>query len=61
MLLRNSKFKGNANFQSLLKRARSAKGSDEYGYRQEMIELVETAQTLVPESYSTGYGIKGSK
>lgn len=59
MLLRNSKFKGQASFQSVLQRANNAKGSDQYGYRQEFIDLVEKAQTLVPETYSTGYGVKG--
>ncbi len=58
MLLRNSKFKGNANFQDVLQRAKAAKGTDEFGYRHELIELVEKAQTLVPETYSTGYGFK---
>jgi Ca-activated chloride channel family protein len=58
MLLRNSKFKGSASFDNVLSRARSAKGADQYGYNQELIDLVEKAKTLVPETYSTGYGFK---
>lgn len=61
MLLRQSQFKKDASFANALTRARSAKGADEYGYRQEFIELVEKAQTLAPETYSTGYGFKSEK
>ncbi len=61
MLLKNSKHKGNAAFESVLKRARSAQGKDEWGYRAEFIDLVQKGQTLVPETYSTGYGFKNAE
>jgi Ca-activated chloride channel homolog len=47
MLLRNSEFKSNSSFESVLRMARNAKGKDEEGYRTEFIKLVESAQALV--------------
>jgi Ca-activated chloride channel family protein len=44
LLLENSKFKGDASFDDVLKRARGAKGKDNEGYRAEFIRLVEAAQ-----------------
>ncbi len=61
MLLKNSKHKGNASFEDVLKRARAAQGKDEWGYRAELIDLVQKAQTLVPETYTTGYGFKNAE
>ena len=46
LLLKDSKFKGAASFESVLERARSAKGEDTEGYRAEFIRLVETAELL---------------
>ncbi len=46
LLLRDSKFKGNATYDDVLKNAKASKGKDRYGYRQEFIELVEKAQML---------------
>ena len=46
MLLRDSEFKGNASYESVLQKARLAKGKDEFGYRAEFIQLVEKAQLL---------------
>ncbi len=46
MLLRDSKFKGEANYKSILAMARSSKGKDEEGYRAEFIRLVEMAELL---------------
>ena len=46
MLLRHSEYKGNANYESVLRRAREAKGRDAGGYRGEFIRLVEKAQLL---------------
>jgi len=46
MLLRDSKFREQASFESLIARARSAKGKDEEGYRAEFIHLAETASLL---------------
>ncbi len=47
MLLRNSEFKANASFSSVLQLAKSAVSNDKEGYRSEFINLVETANTLV--------------
>jgi len=46
MLLRNSKFKGNATYQHAIALARQSKGKDTEGYRAEFIRLAETAQLL---------------
>ncbi len=46
MLLRESKFKGDSSFESILTLAKRAKGEDENGYRSEFIQLVETAKDL---------------
>ncbi len=46
MVLRDSEYKGNSNPEEILKLARSARGRDPYGYRQEFIELVELAAAL---------------
>ena len=43
MLLRDSEFKGELNFNKVLSLAKAAKGSDDYGYRSEMINLIEIA------------------
>jgi Ca-activated chloride channel family protein len=47
MLLRNSEFKQNASFQQVLSLAKSAKGTDANGYRQEFISLVQAAGSLM--------------
>lgn len=46
MILRSSEFKGNADFDMVLKLAKSSKGSDKEGYRDEFIRLVESAKLL---------------
>lgn len=46
MLLRDSKFKGSSNFDSVIVLAKQAKGTDESGYRAEFIRLAEMAQLL---------------
>jgi Ca-activated chloride channel family protein len=46
LLLRNSDYKGEASFISVLKRARSALAEDKYGYRKEFIRLVKIAQDI---------------
>lgn len=46
LLLRQSNFKGNANYEHIIATARSAKGSDEEGYRAEFLKLVKMAQLL---------------
>ncbi|MDH5474567.1 MAG: DUF3520 domain-containing protein, partial [Cyclobacteriaceae bacterium] len=46
MLLRDSEFKGDANFDQILQLAKNAKGKDEQGYRIELINLVESCQLM---------------
>lgn len=46
MLLRNSEFKSEASYSSVLNLARKARGIDEEGYRSEFIRLAESAQML---------------
>ena len=46
MLLRDSEFKGTTSYNQVLAMARSAKGSDKFGYRQELIELVDLAKNM---------------
>ena len=46
LLLRYSKFKGNANWNNVLLNAKNNKGDDIEGYRAEFIRLVEIAQLL---------------
>ena len=46
MLLRDSKYKADADYNKVLELARSSVGPDLQGYRSEFIELVEAARTL---------------
>lgn len=46
LLLRNSQYKANASYQSVLERVKAAKGADSDGYRADLIKLVEIAQML---------------
>lgn len=46
MLLRDSKFKGDTDFKTVIATAKAAKGKDEEGYRAEFIRLVEIAELL---------------
>ncbi len=46
MLLRDSEFKGNANFKDLIQLAKDAKGKDNSGYRSEFIKLANMASDL---------------
>lgn len=48
LLLRDSQYKGNASYQTVLERAQPAKGQDPWGYRAEFIHLVEKAGMLNP-------------
>ncbi|PHI21628.1 hypothetical protein CEQ90_02115 [Lewinellaceae bacterium SD302] len=41
LLLRDSKFKGEANWEDLAKRTKAALGADPFGYRKEMLGLIE--------------------
>lgn len=47
MLLRDSKFKGTANFKEIMSVAKKSKGKDEDGYRAEFISLVEKTELLM--------------
>lgn len=46
MLLRDSKFKGSATYDMILKLAKNSKGDDENCYRAEFISLIKTAELL---------------
>jgi Ca-activated chloride channel family protein len=46
MLLRDSEYKGNANFDEVLRLANQSKGEDKEGYRAEFIRLVENSKQL---------------
>ncbi len=46
LLLRHSKFKGNANFKQVKELAQNAKGTDEMGYRNDFIRLVNLAELM---------------
>ncbi|MCU0540672.1 MAG: von Willebrand factor type A domain-containing protein [Oscillatoriaceae cyanobacterium Prado104] len=46
MLLRDSEYKGNANFDEVLRLANQSKGEDKEGYRAEFIRLVENCKQL---------------
>ncbi|HVW14336.1 MAG TPA: von Willebrand factor type A domain-containing protein [Mucilaginibacter sp.] len=56
MLLRNSQFKQNGNYDQVVSIAKAARGEDEDGYRSEFVRLVETAKPMVQNSpYLTKY------
>lgn len=46
LILRQSEFKGMANYEQVIDLAKNAKGSDEEGYRAEFIKLIKTAKML---------------
>lgn len=46
LLLKESKYKSNSSFGAVIKTAKSAKGTDEDGYRSEFIKLCETAELM---------------
>ncbi|MDD3877155.1 MAG: von Willebrand factor type A domain-containing protein [Bacteroidales bacterium] len=46
MLMRDSEFKANASFNSLIERAKRSKGTDEYGFRSDFIKMAEIAELL---------------
>lgn len=50
LILRDSKFKGKANFSDLLTSARESKGNDADGYRAEFIKMVEMAEIIFKAS-----------
>jgi Ca-activated chloride channel homolog len=46
LLLRDSRYKAEASYERVIRRAKNAKGSDTWGYRAEFIRLVESATLL---------------
>jgi Ca-activated chloride channel family protein len=46
MLLRDSKFKGDFDFEKVIALAKSSKGKDDEGYRSEFIRLAQTAKSM---------------
>ena len=46
MLLRDSEFKGELTYSSVLELAKSSKGEDEFGYRREFVDLVDLAKGM---------------
>jgi Ca-activated chloride channel family protein len=50
MLLRDSKYKGEARYADVARLARVAAGTDAQGYRAEFVQLVERAQMLARQS-----------
>ncbi len=48
MLLRDSDFKGEMTYASVLELARASKGKDPFGYRREFIDLVDLAKSIGP-------------
>lgn len=49
MLLRDSEYKGDLKYADVLQMAKSSKGTDEFGYRGEFIELVDLAKSMSPQ------------
>jgi Ca-activated chloride channel family protein len=46
LLLRDSKFKGSANYAQAISRAKEAAKNDPNGYRKELVQLMEKAQAI---------------
>ena len=46
LLMRQSQYSGNANYDAIIERATAAMGEDQFGYRREFIMLVEKAKLL---------------
>jgi len=49
MLIRNSDYKQNADFNSLIARAKAAKGKDDEGYRAEFIRMAENSKSIMED------------
>ncbi|NOR55395.1 MAG: DUF3520 domain-containing protein [Sulfurovum sp.] len=48
MLLRDSKYKNDLNYDALIKQAKASKGLDDEGYRAEFIKILESSELLAP-------------
>ncbi len=46
LILKDSRYASDASFDSLIERAKDAKGKDEFGYRAEFIQLAELAEAI---------------
>jgi len=55
LILRNSKHRANASYENALRNAREAIGKDVYGYRAELIDLIEKAKMIDSRVYSDDY------
>ncbi len=55
LLLRDSKYKGSANYPQALEQARKAAKNDRYGYCSELVGLIERASQLPPATASSRY------
>ena len=55
LILRNSKYRANASYENALKNARQSIGKDTYGYRSELITLIEKAQRIDSRIYDDNY------
>ena len=53
LLLRDSKYKGSANYENVIQTAKAAKGTDEDGYRAEFVRIAETCEILAKEASKT--------
>ncbi|MEM8906242.1 MAG: VWA domain-containing protein [Bacteroidota bacterium] len=58
LLLRQSAFKGEANYPMIMELARSARGKDELGYRSEFLHLVELAAAYTKEEWASDDPVK---
>jgi Ca-activated chloride channel homolog len=56
MLLRDSEYKGNANYSNVLESAQGAVGEDKEGYRKEFVKLVRLALTIDQAKQAPGAG-----
>jgi Ca-activated chloride channel homolog len=50
LLLRNSQFKSNSNYEQVIEMAKQAQGTDDEGYRAEFVKLVKTAKRIAESS-----------
>ena len=61
LILRNSEFKGSANYECALKNAEASKGKDSFGYRSEFIDLINKASQIDTRPDKPGIIFKGEQ
>ena len=61
MLLRNSEFKGNASYASVIQLAKKAVSDDKEGYRKEFVSLVESADLLAKNKKKADPDLAGNE